>query len=213
MAISHNAHCGNLFRSACCYSKRCFYLGANKVALLIAEALRQAGFEVLLADMHWGNIAAARLQGFQCYYGNVFTAYAGLHLDLSQYGTLLALAPQNEWNMLAMWHFQAEFGRKDMFMIASEAAHSKQLTMRNMPQMPLFTSDISFGKLLQMVQQGVECRFTKITDQYNVSDFEASNHAYIPLFSFNDKQHIHIIMAGDIASLKPGWTLVTLMQN
>ena len=137
-----------------------FILGANEVALFVADCLKQAGFDVLLADMHWGNVAAARLQGLNCYYGNIFTEYASLHMDLSQYGTLIGLAPQNEWNMLAMWHFQAEFKKKRMFMIGSEGVRSKEAMNMHINYPSLFKDGLSFSRLLKLIQNGAEYRFT-----------------------------------------------------
>jgi hypothetical protein len=64
-------------------------LGANRVSREIAKSLKQQGFTVKLADTDWENISAARMEGFDTYYGRTVSDHADRNMELSGIGRLL----------------------------------------------------------------------------------------------------------------------------
>ena len=80
-------------------AKGVLIVAANKLAREIAKALRDCGFEVVLADTSWGNIRTARMEGLQTYYGNLVSDHADQHLELIGIGHLLALSEYPEINL------------------------------------------------------------------------------------------------------------------
>ena len=65
---------------------------------------------MLLTDINWENIRAARMAGLPIYYGNPMSAHADQCLDLVGIGRLLALSPVADMNVLAALRFRREFG-------------------------------------------------------------------------------------------------------
>lgn len=63
-------------------AKGILIVGANAPAREIAKALRECGFNVLVADADWNHIRTASMDGLDTYYGNVVSEHADHHLDL-----------------------------------------------------------------------------------------------------------------------------------
>jgi len=58
--------------------------GADQAARVVARALADAGFQVIVADEHWDSIKLARMEGLQTFFGYPASAYAERHLDREQ---------------------------------------------------------------------------------------------------------------------------------
>ncbi len=85
--------------------------GAQDWARALAETLKAAGVEVMLADTNAGNIRAARMAGLRTYLGSPTSDLADERIDLSGIGRLLALTPNHNVNTLAALHYRPLFGR------------------------------------------------------------------------------------------------------
>src|SRR3569833_3839502 len=77
-------------------------VGADPVSRLLARALAEKEFRVVLADSHWEEISAARMEGLATYYGNAVSEHADRHLDLVGVGMLFALSRDAAHNALAV---------------------------------------------------------------------------------------------------------------
>jgi NhaP-type Na+/H+ or K+/H+ antiporter len=85
-------------------------LGAGKVERVLADALAEAGVDVVLATTNRDDYYDARAAGRRIYFGNILARDVDFELDLSGIGRLLALTPNDDINTIAAGRYRATFG-------------------------------------------------------------------------------------------------------
>ncbi len=191
-------------------------IGANVVARTIAKALVDNGYRVLLTDMNWENIAAARMAGLATYYGSAVSEHADQHLDLVGVGRLLALTPQQEFNALASMRYGSEFGYHAIYRIPAsrekDRSEKKKIADQDRAQIA-FSHDVSFAKLSSLMSQGADIHDTRLTENFSFDDYQ---HKYgsraIPLFALDPKNKLHIFTANHEIIPSVGWTVIGLVS-
>ncbi|PIE47262.1 MAG: sodium:proton antiporter [Gammaproteobacteria bacterium] len=188
------------------------FIGSNPVALKIAKSLKDQGFEVIVADSVYTNIAKARMKGLRTYYGNPVSEHAESHLDLIGIGNLFAVHVDRELNMLSELHYRHEFGSKNIFRLKlkKEVQHTdnnKSLFNSHW----LFGDNVTYAKLASMVSKKARIKVTNITNNYTYAHYKADNHQFVPLYTI-DKDHIlHVITNEFNDKIPAGRKLVSLV--
>ena len=192
-------------------------IGANVVARTIAKELVENGFSATLVDSNWENIKKVRMEGLEAYYGNPISDHADRHLDLVGVGRMLAITPFSDFNTLACTHYRVEFGRKNIFAIKTnaEAASSEKHQAGSQHKVyTLFSEDITYSTMANMIHQGAEIRSTKLTDEFGFDDYIAKNEGKIsPLFAINSKGKIGVFVAEGVMKPEAGWTIMSLVPT
>ncbi|WP_051532326.1 cation:proton antiporter [Brackiella oedipodis] len=166
-------------------------VGANKVSLKVAQLIKEAGYEVLMADPNYSNIAKARMEGLRTYYGNPVSNHAELNMDLVGMGHLFAMSTDKELNTLAEMHFRHEFGERHIYRlsIGNEANVSDaQQRAKDLVSHRLFGKDVTFNKLASLLAKGAKLKTTSINKTYTYQDYREANKKAVPLF-FIDKNN------------------------
>ena len=188
-------------------------IGANVVSRNIAKALRDKGFRILLTDVSWENIRAARMEGLSTYYGSPVSEHADRHLDLVGIGRLLALSPHGELNALASMRYRSEFGKHRVYSVltASEKSLSdKHKVGAQHRGNSLFGDDVTYAKLASLISQGGEIRSTQLTESFAFDDFRRVNRGAIPLFCLDKRGRLRLFLVGEKLAPERGWTLMSL---
>ena len=191
-------------------------VGANPVARAIAKALRQLDKRVLLTDSSWENIRAARMENLPVYFGNPASQHAEAHLDLVGLGYLLGLSPAAEMNTLASMRFGHEFGRENVFSLASGQESRRTDKHRASEEHRgrfLGKPALTFPQMASLLSKGAEIYSTNLTDGFGWEDYQKlhGNRANL-LFARDAGGWLHV--ATHDLELKPGkgWTLVALVE-
>jgi NhaP-type Na+/H+ or K+/H+ antiporter len=196
-------------------SKGFLIISANPVARAIAKALVTQGFRVLLADINWSNIMAAKMEGLATYYGNPISEHASRHLDLVGIGRMLALSSQENMNASSLMHYRMELGSHSVFSIQSKVAgtHSDNRTAAAIRRgRTLFGWNVTYARLAEMLFGGAEIRSTKLTDTFTFQDFVTTHREdAILLFAIDIKKRLHVVVEGKSLSPKTGWLLISLV--
>lgn len=140
--------------------------GADQAARVIARALADAGFQVIVADEHWDSIKHARMEGLQTFFGYPASAYAERHLDLTGIGRLLALSTNRERNALACVYYRQEFGRGKVYRLSNEngEATGSRLQMGGDLSAPaLFGDEMTHERFLERLAEGWRIKSTRLT--------------------------------------------------
>ena len=195
-------------------AKGILLVGANSFGRRLAVALRECGFEVLLADTSWGHIRAARMDGLQTYFGNIVSEHADQHLELIGIGHMLAVSEYQEINQLACQRYRTEFGRQAIYAIQTETSlTSGNLSHFTMPLAgrTLFGENINIKKLQTMLNNGGKIHKTLLTEQYNFQQF-LQDHPQdtIPLFAITTNGAIKFFSMDNQITPKSNWTVVSL---
>jgi NhaP-type Na+/H+ or K+/H+ antiporter len=191
-------------------------IGANLVARTIASALNENGYRTQLADSSWTNITAARMEGFDTYYGNAVSEHADRHLDLIGLGQALTLTPQKELNALAGLRYRSEFGGNHVFSLLTDKEDKEPSSRTNIHQKAiiLFGDDVTYSKLASLISQGASTKKTKLSESFSYQDYkEKYGKRAIPLFAIDTKEQLHFFTSGDELVPDAEWSIVSLVQD
>ena len=188
-------------------------MGANPFSIALATTLNEKGFVTRLVDSNWNNCAAARMKGLDVYYGNILSDYTDDRLDLGGMGRLVALTPNDEANALACKHFEEEFGSSHVYQLAPNAQHDTQNLSRFQLGRLLATPDVTYDRLMHMMQSNAVIKATPLTEQLTYDNF-VDQHAgrFVPLLAIRD-QDVLVNTAEEQLSPLPGWTLISLLSE
>jgi len=190
-------------------------VGAHAVARAIAAELQALKFRVVLADTNWEEISAARMMGLPTYFGNIVSEHADRHLDLVGLGQLLALSRRPALNALACQRYKGEFGAGRVFSLqtSEEKSASEKLTItREIAGRRLFGDKATETQLASLLGQGAEIRTTPLSESH---DYDAYCEHYqkraLPLFAVDQRQRLHVFVAGETLTPEPGWQVIALI--
>ncbi len=192
-------------------------LGANRVSREIGKSLKQQGFTVKLADTDWENISAARMEGFDTYYGRVVSDHADRNMELSGIGRLLAISPHATLNALASTRFKSEFGSENIYYLQntegkklekSKASHSTIVGRQ------LFTEDVTFSKLSSLLHGQGEIKTTTLSEEFDLETYiQAHNSKVIPLYLLDTDGKLHFFTTDHELKPKVGWKITSLIYE
>ncbi len=91
--------------------------GASDWVVALGKTLSDAEIPVLIAERNWWRLRNARNQGIPVYYGEILSEAAEHSVDLHQYGALLAVSDNDDYNALLCTDLAPEFGRTNVYQI------------------------------------------------------------------------------------------------
>ncbi len=165
-------------------------LGSHSVARQIAHFLKDEEFRVLLADTNWSNIASARVEGLETYYGNPLSDQSEDELRLSGIGKLLALTSNDEANALTALKYAKEFGSEQVYQLKPSHADGGRAGLSEGTRgRSIFYEGITYADLRSLFRRGGELKKTQITENFTLDDFEKKHgDDYLPMFIIKDKK-------------------------
>ncbi len=190
--------------------------GGNLVARTIALALKEQGVDVLVADTSVDHSRDARLAGIPVVYGSVLSDYVESSLQLSNIGRLLALTSNEEVNALATTKFAREFGREQVFQLATETEEQerKQNIAPTLQGRVLFGRDVTFARLQAQFERGDVIKRTTFTDEFGWDDYRnLHGDDALPLFLFPKSGKINPVVADGPITLRPGDAVISLVKQ
>ena len=188
---------------------------ANRVSLLIGEALKTNGIKVMVADTRREGLQKARMAEFKVFYGDPLSEHADRHLDLTGYTTLMATSRNTEANAMVCARYRHQFGPQNVFSLRptgpDETDRRRGLAM-GLRTNPLFGNQVSWSMLATMDAKGAKIRSTRITEDFDFDAYNAeqSDHA-VHLFAIDGAGKLKVF--GDQKhplTPQPGWTIVSL---
>lgn len=189
------------------------FVGANGFARKLAKSLQELDHRVILVDTNWEYIRAARMEGLETFYGNPISAYADRNLELVGIGNLVALSPQRDLNVLATWKYRHEFGRECLFSLQAledvNSSEKHQVSEEHKGQM-LFSDGVTYASLTRMINNGHQMKVTRITENFQYTDFLSLNPEAVPLLAISEGGKVQFAVRGTAFIVQPGWSLLSL---
>ncbi len=172
-------------------------LGANKVSMAIASALQSKDIPVMVADRRYDVIREARMAGIPTYFGNPMSEHADAHLETTGLKRILILRQHPERNALAYTHFRPAFGAENIYSLDSntvkDGPSKHQLTLA-LRARALFGFDCSWLQLSRGLANGMEIRWTNITEDFSVDDLRGRyDTELIPLFTLSADGELNVV--------------------
>ena len=191
-------------------------VGANPVARMIANVIKGQGYEVVVADASYTNIANARMEGLRTYYGNPVSDHAERHMDLIGIGHLFAMSTDRELNTLSEVYFRHEFGERNVYRLlqADEKARpERQRNQQSMASKWLFGADVTYGQLASMVSKKARVKVTNLTETYGYQQFLQDNKSAVPLFAIDKNGTMKVVNSLFMLSAQSGFKVVALVAE
>lgn len=190
-------------------------VGANSVSRVIAKALTEKGFRVVIADTSWDDIRAARMEGSATYYGNVVSEHADRHLDLVGVGRLFAMSRRPALNALACTRYKNEFGANNVYSLQTseeKGASEKQAIATHYAGQRLFGEDVTNAMLASLISKGAEIRGTQLSEEFDYAKYQDKyGKGIIPLFALDERERLQVFTADSKLEPIPGWTVISLL--
>ena len=187
---------------------------AHMVARAIARSLREAGYPVLLVDINYEYIQAARLEGLPAFHGNILSEQTQEELPLDGIGRLLALTRNDEVNALATLQYAEFFGRKECYQLvpqrtAAQAEHQPQ----SLQGRYLFDHTLSYNELVKRYEAGYRPKATKISETFTFQRFvDRYVGDYLLLFIITPTGDVDVVTTDEEPRPEPGSIVIAMVQ-
>ncbi len=189
-------------------------VGANPTALTIAQSLKDANIDVLIASSHYEDIARARMLGFRTYFGSPMSTHADNNLDLIGLGYLFAMSTDKEINTLCQWHYEHDFGNDKIFRVrfSEDQNQTSRLDKQdNLKPNWLFEQGATYAKLASMISKNARIKITNLTENYTFEQYKQDNPKCVLLYTLDENNMISIINERNIQPPK-NCRLVALVE-
>ncbi|ENB2086897.1 sodium:proton antiporter [Vibrio alginolyticus] len=171
-------------------------IGANRVAREIGQALARYDRRVLMTDSNWEYISQVRMLGLDYYYGNPISSHADDNLNLIGVGQVVALTPDQHFNIMACMQFVDEFGEDKVHCLQKVKTNVNGSEKHSVAQeyhgKLLMGGNVSYTQLASMLSRGAEVKHTKLSDNFTYQDYLAHHKgsSVVPLFHVEEKGKI-----------------------
>ncbi len=190
-------------------------VGAHPWGRMIAKAIQEQGFRVLVVDTNRADLAAARMAGLKTYGDSILAEHLLDEIDLGGLGRLIAATP-NDWvNILTINRFMRVFGRGEVFQVPPrKRSETADQAHRHLHGRWLFNESLSYDQLARRVAAGAVVKPTRLTEEFTFASFqEHYGDAAIPLFVVTANERLTVVTADQPADPKPGDTLISLVEE
>ncbi|EHQ9266925.1 sodium:proton antiporter [Vibrio parahaemolyticus] len=192
-------------------------IGANRVAREIGQALARYDRRVLMTDSNWEYISQVRMMGLDYYYGNPISSHADDNLNMIGIGQVVALTPDQHFNIMACMQFVDEFGEDKVHCLQKVKTNGNGSEKHSVAQeyhgKLLMGGNVSYTQLASLLSLGAEIKHTKLSENFTYQDYleHHKTNLVIPLFNVEDKGKIQFCDDPDQFAPSTTSTIVSLI--
>ncbi|MCG6443818.1 cation:proton antiporter [Vibrio parahaemolyticus] len=192
-------------------------IGANRVAREIGQALARYDRRVLMTDSNWEYISQVRMMGLDYYYGNPISSHADDNLNMIGIGQVVALTPDQHFNIMACMQFVDEFGEDKVHCLQKVKTNGNGSEKHSVAQeyhgKLLMGGNVSYTQLASLLSRGAEIKHTKLSENFTYQDYleHHKTNLVIPLFNVEDKDKIQFCDDPDQFAPSTTSTIVSLI--
>jgi len=183
-------------------------LGAHRFARQVGRYLTSRGLVVTLADTNWSNVAAARSEGLNAYYGSVLSDRSDDELSLAGTGRFLALTSNDEANALAALKYGRTFGSGNVYQLRSRRGGPSGDTLSNRQRGRFaFGPNVDFAALERASESGYVLRDLTPDERADVV-VEGDAPPFVPLFWWQGDRLRTVSDEGDVPDPSSTWVVL-----
>jgi NhaP-type Na+/H+ or K+/H+ antiporter len=186
-------------------------VGASPWTVELAQKLKNADINVLLADTSWHSLRPARLAGIPVFYGDILSEFAEESIELAHVQTVLAATANDAYNALVCTTMAPEIGQKKVFQLAmgSDAEEDPRALSRPRRGNPAFDAKYDFDMLWRLYVRGWKIFKTRISETYSYDDFVADRpEEFLQIMLLREAGEVEFLRSGDENEFLPGDTIV-----
>lgn len=191
------------------------FAGAEPWIREIASQVQKEGFQILLIDTNYANVAAANMSGLPAECASILSEHVRDELDLAGIGRLLALTPNDEVNSLAVREFAHLFGRANVYQLTPWDDRSGRRTSisEHLRGRLLFAEDLHHDEIAQHMGGNRQLKTTKLADEFRYEHFrERYGDSAIILFTIDETKKLSVRTPDQTATPQPGQTVIALVD-
>jgi NhaP-type Na+/H+ or K+/H+ antiporter len=187
------------------------FLGGHNWVRDMARAVKQLGFDVVIADTNAQNIRLAKRQGLNTFHGNIVTDSIPEELDIDSLGNFMALTPNHEVNTLACISFEESFDSAHVFQLNEKKSGIEGGNERG--GRLLFGGIHNFKTLNDLYGSGWKIDLVKIEKETTLADIK-ENEDFIPLFVHRTTANTFFVVADDlVTNLEKNDRIICMMKK
>lgn len=160
--------------------------GADSWIREFAKLIYDEKIEVLLVDINYNKIAAAKMDGVQAECSNILSDHVQEELELGGIGRLLALTSNDEVNSIALREFRHRFDSAELYQLAHTRSEGRRALSESLQGRILFNEETTFSALQAVHDAGGVWKKTKLTETYDWDNFTQENRGEIHLLALID---------------------------
>ncbi|MGD8326753.1 MAG: sodium:proton antiporter [Sphingomonadales bacterium] len=148
-------------------------VGSTPWSVALAKTLQAMEIPITIADSSWHRLRHARLADIPVYYGEILSEVSEHHVDLQQFGTLLAVTGNEAYNALVCRELGAELGRANVFQLGTaddDDPHGLSLSVRGTS---LFDGRLDLNDVLRAHFSGWTFQRTTLSEEYGFDAYKA----------------------------------------
>lgn len=183
--------------------------GANPWSTALAQALQSSKVPVLLTDRSWQRLRRARHAGVPVFFGELLSEHAEIELELSDYGSLLAINSNDAYNSLVCAQYTQTFDRRHVFQLAAEPTHESRKPTAGTRGRAFIDTDVQYDDLQRNWYRGWTFQTTSITKTFDIEAFLAVlPEGALPVLIIDDEGGVRLIAAKERLEAEPGQRLL-----
>lgn len=190
--------------------------GGDSWVRQLAKILTDLKVDVMLVDLNYNKVAAARMDGVRAECVNILSDHAREELQLDGIGRFLAMTPNDEVNSLAVSEFQSTFGRAETYQLdftRRSASESRSLS-HSLTGRILFGNKLTFSALRDRMEAGAILKATTLSDEFMMDDFRARNGKdALVMFVMSPNGTLQINTDDRQLAPEPGDTLIAMVNS
>jgi NhaP-type Na+/H+ or K+/H+ antiporter len=185
-------------------------VGGNRFTTAFAEALRKMKVPVLLTDPNWSHLRAARAAGLPTFPGDILSEAAENHLELLDFGVIVAATDNDAYNTLVATDLSPEFGREHVYQVAREKEASSRHALPSTLGGKAFGRGMTLRELEARVAQGWEFRVTRLTEEYTLENWRTDQSEAVLMLVIQTSGKFRLPFKGDNVKGGDGVRLMSL---
>ena len=183
--------------------------GADDWVIAFASEIKRTGCRVMLIDTNYRKITKAKLAQLEGVCANVMNEHVFERLSLAGIGRFLAMTQNDQVNSLAVRECRSIFGRSNTYQLTFKTDTVRGMT-RNMMGRELFGRELTYSRISELVDSGMEFKTTKLSAEFSYADFRNKYETAYVLAILNERGELAIITGDSTPEPAPRQTLITL---
>ncbi|WBU58925.1 cation:proton antiporter [Paracoccus albus] len=185
-------------------------VGGSSFTTGLAQALENAGVQVLVTDPNRGQLRSARAAGVHTYYGDILSESADHGVEFISYSTIFAASDNDAYNTLVTTDLAPEFGRNAIWQISRVKEDQARHALPNQLGGQGVNGGRTLAQYLELLADGWIFRATRLTEEYTLEDWQAAREGAIPLAVVQDGS-VRFVGRDEELTGKPGMRIVSMM--
>jgi len=187
------------------------FVGGQAWVRSAAALLAESGIKCLIINSNKANVAYARRKGLNAIYAD---ALAGSFLDdtdFSEYGYVVAVTADDNYNTLVDLRLSKEFGSSNVFMLPlEESKPSEKHYLEHLPGRTLFDHGATYDRITELFEHGkIKVRKPdETTDKAGIISLYGKE--ALPLFALDKNNNLTVITADSNQEFRAETKLIVL---